>query len=60
VFVVSVIYLGLLYGPLKRAIIRLNDSLVTSNRRLWIFVVGLFVFPGVLLTSGLWLRPFTG
>ena len=60
VFVVSVIYLGLLYGPLKRAIIRFNDGLVTSNRRLWIFVVGLFVFPGVLLTSGLWLRPFTG
>lgn len=58
VFVVSVIYLTLLYGPLKRAIIGLNDHLVASSRRLWIFVAGLFVFPGVLLTSGLWLHPF--
>lgn len=60
VFVVSVIYLALLYGPLTRAIIGFNDHLVASNRRLWIFVVCLFLFPGVLLTSGLWLRPFTG
>lgn len=60
VFVVSVIYLALLYGPLTRAIIGFNDHLVASNRRLSIFVVCLFLFPGVLLTSGLWLRPFTG
>jgi sodium-dependent phosphate cotransporter len=57
---VSVLYLVLAYGQIKRGVIALNDWLVASNRRLWIFVVGLFVFPAVLLTSGLWLRPFTG
>lgn len=60
VALVSVFYLALLYGPIKRGVIGLNDWLVASNRRLWIFVVGLFVFPVVLLTSGLWLSPLTG
>jgi hypothetical protein len=60
VFVVSVIYLALVYGPLTRAIIGFNDHLVDSNRRLWVFVIALFLFPAVLLTSGLWLHPFTG
>jgi len=57
---VSILYLALVYGQIKRGVIALNDWLVASNRRLWIFVLGLFVFPAVLLTSGLWLRPFTG
>lgn len=60
VAIVSIVYLALFYGPIKRGVIGLNDWLVASNRRLWIFVVGLFVFPAVLLTSGLWLAPFTG
>jgi hypothetical protein len=60
VFVVSVIYLALLYGPLKRGVIGFNDALIASNRRLWVFVLGLFIFPAVLLTSGLWLRALGG
>ena len=60
VAIVSILYLALLYGPIKRGVIGLNDWLVASSRRLWVFVVGLFVFPALLLTSGLWLKPFTG
>lgn len=60
VFIVSMCYLALVYGPIRRGIIGFNDWLIESNRRLWIFVVGLFVFPVVLLTSGLWLDPFVG
>jgi solute carrier family 34 (sodium-dependent phosphate cotransporter) len=58
VFIVSMLYLALVYGPIKRGVIGLNDWLVDSNRRLWVFVVGLFVFPVLLLTSGIWLGPF--
>jgi sodium-dependent phosphate cotransporter len=60
VAIISIFYLALLYGPIKRGVIGLNDWLVASNRRLWVFVVALFVFPALLLTSGLWLAPFTG
>lgn len=55
---VSIAYLALIYRPLKRGVIGLNDWLIASGRRLWVFVVGLFVFPALLLTSGLWLRAF--
>ncbi|HEU4354038.1 MAG TPA: hypothetical protein VFT27_00475 [Actinomycetota bacterium] len=60
VFLVSMVYLALVYGPVKRGIIGLNDWLIASNRRLWMFVLGLFVLPLILFTSGLWLAPFTG
>jgi hypothetical protein len=60
VFIVSLLYLALVYDPIKRGIIGLNDWLIASNRRLLVFVVGLFVLPAILLTSGLWLRPLTG
>lgn len=60
VFLVSMVYLALVYGPIKRGIIGLNDWLIASNRRLWMFVLGLFVLPLILFTSGLWLAPFTG
>jgi len=59
VFIVSMLYLALIYGPIKRGVIGLNDWLVASNRRLWTFVVVLFTTPAILLTSGLWLGPFT-
>jgi len=58
VSIVSMIYLALFYGFIKRSVITFDDWLVASNRRLWTFVAGLFVFPLVLLTSGLWLGPF--
>jgi sodium-dependent phosphate cotransporter len=60
VAVISILYIALLYGPIKRGAIGLNDWLVASSTRLWVFVVALFVFPALLLTSGLWLSPFTG
>jgi len=56
---VSIVYLALLYGPIKRSVIRFDDWLVASNRRLWVFVASLFVLPVVLLTSGIWIGPFT-
>jgi hypothetical protein len=59
VSIVSIVYLALLYGNIKRWVIGLDDWLVASNRRLWTFVAALFVFPVVLLTTGLWLAPFT-
>ncbi len=60
VAVVSIACLVLAYRPIKRGVIGLNDWLVASGTRLWVFVVGLFVLPAVLLTSGLWLRPLVG
>ncbi len=60
VAVVSILYIALIYGPIKRGVIGLNDWLVASSTRLWVFVVALFVFPTLLLTSGLWLTPLTG
>ena len=59
VFLVSVFYLALAYAPMKRSVLGLNDRLVASNRRLWVFVVVLLATPAILLTSGLWLGPFT-
>lgn len=56
VAVVSVACLALAYRPIKRGALGLNDWLVASARRLWVFVLGLFVFPVLLLTSGLWLH----
>jgi hypothetical protein len=60
VFLISMVYLAILYGPIKRGIIGLNDWLIASNRRLWVFVVCLFVLPLILFTSGLWLAPLAG
>ena len=33
---------------------------VASNRRLWLFVLVLFVLPAIFLTSGIWIGPITG
>ncbi len=58
VSIVSLIYLAFFYGFLRREIIALDNWLVASNRRLWVFVGGLFVLPVFFLTSGLWLGLF--
>jgi solute carrier family 34 (sodium-dependent phosphate cotransporter) len=58
VSMVSLIYLAFFYGFLRREIIAFDNWLVGSTRRLWIFVVGLFVLPVFFLTSGLWLGVF--
>lgn len=57
VSVVSLLYLGLVYGPLTRSIMALDDWVVSSNRRLWLFVAILFVLPAMFLTSGIWIGP---
>ena len=57
VSIVSLFYLALLYGPLTRGIMALDDWVVSSNRRLWLFVAILFVLPALFLTSGIWIGP---
>jgi Na+/phosphate symporter len=60
VTVVSLIYLAFFYGTLTRSIMSLEEWVVSSSRRLWLFVAVLFVLPALFLTSGLWLGPFAG
>jgi sodium-dependent phosphate cotransporter len=60
VSLVSLVYLAVLYGPMKRGIMRLDEWVVGSGRRLWLFVAVLFVLPAVFLTSGIWIGPITG
>ena len=57
VSIVSLIYLAFLFGPMKRGILALDDWVVSTNRRLWLFVAILFVLPAIFLTSGIWLGP---
>ena len=57
VSIVSLLYLGLFYGRLRAGIMALDDWVVASGRRLWLFVACLFVLPAVFLTSGIWIGP---
>ena len=57
VSMVSLFYLAVLYGPLTRGIMSLDEWVVSTNRRLWFFVAILFVLPALFLTSGIWLGP---
>ena len=57
VSIVSLFYLAMLYGPLTRGIMALDEWVVSTNRRLWFFVAILFVLPALFLTSGIWLGP---
>ena len=57
VSIVSLFYLAVLYGPLTRGIMALDEWVVSTNRRLWMFVAILFVLPALFLTSGIWLGP---
>jgi solute carrier family 34 (sodium-dependent phosphate cotransporter) len=57
VSVVSLFYLAVLYGPLTRGIMALDEWVVSTNRRLWLFVAILFVLPALFLTSGIWIGP---
>jgi solute carrier family 34 (sodium-dependent phosphate cotransporter) len=58
VSIVSLFYLAFLYGSLRRGVTALDDWVVASSRRLWLFVGVLFVTPALLLTSGIWTAPF--
>jgi sodium-dependent phosphate cotransporter len=58
VSIVSLTYLAFLYGSLRKGVVALDDWVVASSRRLWVFVAVLFVTPALLLTSGIWTAPF--
>ena len=57
VTIVSLAILAFWYKPVKRSVIRLDDYLVASNRRLLAFVGVLFVLPVSFLLSGLVIGP---
>ena len=57
VTLVSLAILAFWYQPVKRAVIRLDDYLVVSYRRLAVFVAILFLLPVTFLLSGLWIGP---
>jgi hypothetical protein len=57
VTIVSLAILAFWYQPVKRSVIRLDDYLVASNRRIAVFVGVLFVLPISFLLSGLWIGP---
>ena len=53
VTIVSLAILAFFYAPVKRSVLGLDDLLVASNRRLALFVGGLFLLPVTFLLSGL-------
>lgn len=57
VTIVSLLVLAFWYQPVKRSVIRLDDYLILSNRRIALFVGILFVLPISFLLSGLWIGP---
>jgi sodium-dependent phosphate cotransporter len=57
VTLVSLAILAFWYQPVKGAVIRLDDYLVASNRRLVAFVGVLFLLPVSFLLSGVWIGP---
>jgi sodium-dependent phosphate cotransporter len=57
VTIVSLAILLFWYQPVKRAVIRLDDHLIASPRRIAVFVGVLFVLPVSFLLSGLWIGP---
>jgi Na+/phosphate symporter len=57
VSLVSLLFLSLFYGRLRNGIMALDEWVVSSNRRLWLFVAVLFVLPAIFLTSGIWIGP---
>jgi hypothetical protein len=54
---VSLVFLAFLFGPMKRWIMALDEWVVSTNRRLWLFVAALFILPAIFLTSGIWIGP---
>jgi hypothetical protein len=54
VALITVTYLAFLYRPLQRGIMALDEWVVRTNPRLWLFVVVLFLVPlGLLVVGGL-------
>jgi hypothetical protein len=57
VALISLVYLAFAYGTITRWIMSLDEWVISSARRLWLFVAILFVLPAILLTSGIWIGP---
>jgi hypothetical protein len=57
VAIISLLFLVFAYRPLIEAVMRLDEWVVASNRRLWLFVTAFFLLPAIFLTSGIWLGP---
>ena len=59
VAIITVVFLLFFYPALQRVVMSLDEWVVTSTKRLVIFVTGLFVLPAILLLSGRILGPIT-
>ena len=57
VALITVAYLAFLYGPLKKGIMALDEWVVQTNPRLWLFVGILFLVPLALLVLGGFVGP---
>lgn len=57
VAIITIVYLLFLYKPLQNSIMKLDNWVVGTNRRLILFVACLFVMPGILLFSGRLIGP---
>jgi len=57
VTIVSLVVLAFVYAPVKRAALGFDDWMVTSNRRLALFVGVLFLLPVSFLLSGIVIGP---
>jgi sodium-dependent phosphate cotransporter len=59
VAIVTIVFLLFFYPALQRTVMALDEWVVTSTKRLAIFVTGLFLLPAILLMSGRILGPIT-
>jgi hypothetical protein len=57
VALITILYLAFLYRPLQRGIMGLDEWVVQTNPRLWLFVGILFLVPLALLVIGGFLGP---
>jgi hypothetical protein len=57
---ISLLLLAFAYRRLSDGIMALDEWLVASGRRLWIFVAAIFILPVFLLLSGVIIGPITG
>ena len=57
VALVTLFLLAFLYGPLRRGVIALDDWVIKSNRRLYLFVGLLFLVPVLLMIAGRVIGP---
>jgi len=59
VALVTLVCLVFLYRPLSRGALAIDDWVVSTNRRLALFAVSLFVFPALLVGAGFLIGPVT-